>query len=780
MNQARGRDSSANRSPAAGGDDSLNHRQLLALLGLILVLGASLSVLLSGVGGYGVPSYELGDIAHSDILIPRDVLIEDREATEVRKAEARAKALPVYRFNPTLAEEQLLKINHVFTESRKALGLDAEGRTPPKSRQTFRALPSATRAQLLATVETLGLRPPLSDLLGFLVREAFNVDLEARISALAKSSSAGLIVPDGSPLDREKTAFYRFNPLTEKEETVPLGQILTLAQARSRIGELISQDPEIPAKWRPHLRRILQSLTLPNLHFDESLTKARQELDAGNVDHVLRQLKRGKVVFRQGDEVGPDHLVQLDAIRRISPVRSSAPQTIGMAVLISLWLTLFLFLLRFVTPAPWRYLKLAAFCLFTLTVNLLLLKLFWFTGESINHNLVTFLLNDKSNYLFALPFAHGSMLITLLAGEPCALLFAVGFGLLAGQTVTADGYGYFYILAVNLTGILVIRKASQRIGIVGAGFKLGLVAVVAFFLLQIVQQVPLDPLRTGFGAALALISGFVNALFLLFMLPLCERLFQVMTEFSLSELGNLNLPLIREMIRNAPGTYNHSIAVGTLCEGAAKAIGLNPLFLRIASLYHDIGKTNRPAHFIENQHGENPHDALPPRESVMILKEHILDGIRMAAKAKLPPSLVEMIPQHHGTRLMRFFQEKANRQDEQAGREITVEAFRYSGPKPQTKAACILMLADQVEAAARTLDSHAPEKLTELIGKIIADVMEDGQFSESDLTLADLDRIAVSLLETLGSFYHGRIAYPGFDIKGETPTGNGDEPAPLG
>jgi hypothetical protein len=744
----------------------------LALAGLIVVLGAALSVLLSGVGGFGIPPYALGDIARTDILIPRDVLIEDREATEARKAEARARALPVYRFNPAHQEEQLAKIKSFFTASRETPGLAPQGGKPPKGKQTFRSLPAAARTQLLATAKALGLGQPLESLLDFFVREAFNTDLEARIGALIQSAPAALIVPDGSPLSREKTALFKFNPLTEKEEAVPLEQVLTLKQAHSRIAETISRDPEIPASWKPHLRRILQALTQPNLLFDEPLSRARQEREAANVDHVLRRLKQGKVVLRQGDEVGPDHLAQLDAVRRLSAIRASAPQTIGTAVLIALWLTLFLFLLRALTPGSWRYFKLAVLCLFTLTVSLLLLKLSWFTAESLSQNLLTFPLNEKSNFLFALPFAHGSMLITLLSGVPCALLFAVGFALLAGQAVGADAYAFFYILTVNLTGILLIRRTAQRIGIVGAGFKLGLISLAAFFLLQLAQQAPLDPLRAGFGATLALFSGLVNALFLLFMLPLCERLFQVTTEFRLSELGNLNLPLIRDMIKNAPGTYNHSIAVGTLCEGAAKAVGLNPLFLRIASLYHDIGKTVRPAYYIENQHGENPHNALAPLESAALLQAHVLDGVRMALKAKLPPELVEMIPQHHGTRLMRYFQEKANRQAQQEGGEIPPEeAFRYQGPKPQTKAACILMLADQIEAAARTLESHAPERLAELIRKVIADGMEDGQFRESDITLADLDRIAASFLETLSSLYHGRIAYP---ESGRNGTGNGN------
>jgi putative nucleotidyltransferase with HDIG domain len=212
----------------------------------------------------------------------------------------------------------------------------------------------------------------------------------------------------------------------------------------------------------------------------------------------------------------------------------------------------------------------------------------------------------------------------------------------------------------------------------------------------------LDLTRGCFGAALAFLSGPINAIFLAFMLPLSERWLKVTTEIRLSELGNVNLPIIRDLILKAPGTYNHSIAVGTLGEGAAKAIGLNPLFLRVASLYHDIGKTVRPEYFVENQQQFNPHDLIAPQESVNILKGHVVEGVRIATQANLPPSIVDLIPQHHGTRCMRFFYEKAKRSAPPDGKEVNEMEFRYAGPKPQTKAASILMIADSIEAASQS------------------------------------------------------------------------------
>ena len=440
-------------------------------------------------------------------------------------------------------------------------------------------------------------------------------------------------------------------------------------------------------------------------------------------------------------------------------------QTIGMASLIAILLTILALFVRFIASNQWSYLRLVGFFLLTLTANLLLIKASWFVCESVSQSFPASPFNDKMYFFYLLPFAYGSMLITLLAGVRRAQLFTIFLSILAGQSLGTDSYGFFYILITNLTGIIFMRNVFQRIGIIGAGFKLGLSAAVLFFILQATAQTPMDVSSGIFGAALAFLSGLFNSLLLVFMLPLCERIFLVTTEMRLSELGNLNLPLIRDLILKAPGTYNHSIAVGTLCEGAAKAIGLNPLFLRIASLYHDIGKTARPDFFVENQQGAgSPHDRISPQESAHILQDHVTCGISIARKAKLPPTIVDLIPQHHGTKLMQFFYEKAKGQAAESGGNVQEDEFRYCGPKPQTKAAAILMLADGIEAAARTLNDHSQNKLLDLIQKIIADTTEDGQFAECDITLSEINRITYSFLETLSSYYHGRIAYPGFDF----------------
>jgi hypothetical protein len=754
----------------------LSTLQIVVLIGLLISLSLFFSAFLTRQSHFSAPVYQPGDIARTDIIIPMDALIEDEAATQTRRADARALASPVYRFNPSLQDDQVSRLKAAFAQGRALLGLNAAGRqiSGRTRRRSFQTLPTAVKVQLHSTTQGLGIKPPLDDLLVFLVSEGFPSSMEDEMVLLLKDLSSSMIVSDDALFTKEKANIHRLNIVTGKMETIPVSLLSTPATLRNNIARQISQNSQVAAAGRSHVRRILEGLIIPNLTLDESMTRSSQDEDVKNVDHVLRKLKKGKVVLRQGDEVLPDHLVQIEAIRRLSPTDSSLLQTTGMALLTGILLAIFLFFVRSIPTNQWNYLRLVCFLILALTANLLLLKASWFVSESVSQSFLASPFNEKTYFFYLLPFAYGSMLVTLLAGERCAQIFIIFFCILAGQTLGTDSYGFFYILLTNLLGIIFVRNATQRIGLIGAGFKLGLSAALLFLILQTAGKAPLTLINGSFGAALAILSGLFNAIFLVFTLPLCERIFMVTTEIRLSELGNLNVSIIREMMFKTPGTYNHSIAVGTLCEGAAKAIGLNPLFLRIASLYHDIGKTVQPDHFVENQHEVNPHDRIDALESVRILKGHVAEGIRLAKKEYLPPSIVDMIPQHHGTKLIRFFYEKAKGQAEGSGRELPEELFRYSGPKPQTKAAAILMLADGIEAAARTLNDHSQHKLLELIRKIIADTTEDGQFSECDITLSEMNRITYSFLETLASYYHGRIAYPGFDFNQPFPAnGNG-------
>jgi hypothetical protein len=251
------------------------------------------------------------------------------------------------------------------------------------------------------------------------------------------------------------------------------------------------------------------------------------------------------------------------------------------------------------------------------------------------------------------------------------------------------------------------------------------------------------------------------------------NLFGIVTVFQLLELANPSQPLLRRLLTETPGTYHHSIVVGNLAERAAEAIGADALVTRVAAYYHDIGKLANPLGFIENQAGgENVHDRLEPEVSAQILKGHVADGIDLAYRAKLPKSLIAFIPQHHGTAVMSYFYARAREAaaspfgglSTEAGRQaadgVDVRRYRHAGPKPQSREAALIMLADGVEASVRSLSARDEKAMRSMVTRIIEERLADGQFDECDLTLRDVERIKEAFVGQLLGMYHTRIAYP--------------------
>ena len=238
------------------------------------------------------------------------------------------------------------------------------------------------------------------------------------------------------------------------------------------------------------------------------------------------------------------------------------------------------------------------------------------------------------------------------------------------------------------------------------------------------------------------------------------------TDIRLLELTNLNAPILRRLSVEAPGTYHHSLMVGTLAEAAAETIGANSLLARVGAYYHDLGKMLKPEYYVENQSfGINKHEALTPNMSCLIIASHVKDGQEMAKEMRLAPDISDLIPQHHGTRIMTYFYRKALDASNGKNQEIDEVDYRYPGPKPQTKEAAILMLADSVEAASRTLTDPSPAQIQGMIDRLVDAILADNQFDECDITLREICLVKDSFCKVLTGFYHRRLDYPGYDFK---------------
>jgi cyclic-di-AMP phosphodiesterase PgpH len=359
-----------------------------------------------------------------------------------------------------------------------------------------------------------------------------------------------------------------------------------------------------------------------------------------------------------------------------------------------------------------------------------------------------------------------ALILTIAYNPQFALLMSLSLTLATIVSLGGKLADLLVAMGGQATAILVLRAVRTRTRLVEVGATAG-VAYLAMTLateLWTGQTWRLIAFDCGRGLLWGTLAGFLVS----GLLPLVERCFAIVTDVSLVELGDGSHPLLQELVRRAPGTYTHSMTVATLAEPAAEAIGANPLLARVGSYFHDIGKMLKPHYFIENQTGENRHDALEPALSTLIIIGHVKDGVALAEQYRLPRPIIDFIQQHHGTTLVEYFYREALRQQESQGLAPPADGqphpleptFRYPGPKPQTRENGIVMLADAVESSSRALSVPTPGSLRKLVHDLLMKRLLDGQFEESGLTLTELHVIEESLCKGLIALYHSRIKYP--------------------
>ena len=397
-------------------------------------------------------------------------------------------------------------------------------------------------------------------------------------------------------------------------------------------------------------------------------------------------------------------------------------------------------------------------------------------------------LQRREMWMLAVPFGLGPVLASVLLGRTMAVFVSV-FGTLLTLPVFVSVNDDAVFIVTNVTtslvcgfiAIFLTAEVRKRGDLPRAGLFVGLttwVLAVAFHKINILHMwaegAALNYQTLGFQSVVAIGTPIMMTLIIVGGLPWLESLFRITTRVRWLELADLNHPLLRRMTIEAPGTFQHSLAVANLAEGACEAIGANPTMARVCSYFHDIGKLVKPEYFTENmRHDRNPHDDLAPTMSALIIVAHVKEGISLALEYKLNQDIIDTIQQHHGTSMVYYFYKKALDQ-QQAARtdgkiasmhdedlpEVSESSFRYGGPKPQTREAAIVSLADSIESAARSMERVTPQKIEQLITDIIRKRVADGQLDDCDLKFRDLEEIAEAFRHTLSSMMHSRVAYP--------------------
>jgi hypothetical protein len=469
-------------------------------------------------------------------------------------------------------------------------------------------------------------------------------------------------------------------------------------------------------------------------------------------------------VAREGDTITPQMLSQINAIKNYGNTNRQWNRFFGLLFLIS---SLYWVAWKFIEHrGQLTRLTLSAektFSLFgfVVIIQTLIMALSFRITDYIAAQNIKAPLNDPTLWSFAIPFAFTSLLITLLADRRIALFSGLFTAFLSGL-LAPKGLEFTIFAAISsAVAVYGIGQYRSRSSVTTAGALVGVAnALLAVALLAYTQQpfiLNTVLLVIGCGLVGGLITAAVTALFL----PICESMFGILTDVKLLELSNADLPVLGQLALRAPGTNQHSHAVGQLCEDACRAVGANGLLARIGALYHDIGKTAAPEHFVENQMGKNPHDKLKPAQSAKIIISHVTYGIKLGKEIGLPQRIIDFIPQHHGTRTLHFFLRKAQL-DLREGEELEENDFRYPGPKPQFKEAAIMMIADSCEAGARALQEPNAENIRFIVTKIIDAILSDDQLDECDLTLRELTLIREAMIRSLTAIYHSRVEYPGY------------------
>jgi len=692
------------------------------------------------------PELPAGSIAPADVVVHRQVTLPDPESTEEKRRRAALQVLPVYTLDLTAEPRLTAALDRLFAEGRR----EGSGSDAVLAARLAQASGLPVTAAEAAVLRHHGFSEELLATLKEVVARVYRHGVAADRLELLQSSDRGITIRDTAGKERVELDLYRF-----------LDASSGLADA---IEQMLAGEPGISRRQRAVLAAFLGRAVTPNLVMDRGETLARRIKAAEAVEEVSVFLPRGKVLVRRGDEVTPQTARILGALavpRDGSSRLLAIAGTAGISLLLAA--SLFFFVRRQAPSADEARSRFGALVLVAV-LALILLRVTAFIASSVGAATLAGAQGLWEIYLPALPHATAPILGGLMYAMPVAVLLAGIQAVLVSLMLGGEASIAVFAILSGIAGAFASQRLKERNVLARVGLLVAVVNLLCVLSLDLVHGRAMTPTLLLAQLGAASVGAVISASLASFFLPVLETVTGQVTDIRLLELSNPNLPLLKRLANEAPGTFQHSLAMANLAEAAAEAIGANPLLVRVCCYYHDIGKLARPDYFVENQRGENPHDSLSPWMSSLVVSNHVKAGLELARQYRLPEPIREAIVTHHGTKLIRYFYSRAKEQQDPDRGEVQESEFRYPGPRPRTKEMGILLLADVVEAASRTLQQPTPGKIKGMIDQIIANVMEDHQLDDCDLTLKDIDKIGAAFYWVLTNAFHHRIDYPGFDF----------------
>ena len=670
---------------------------------------------------------EEGQVSRMDIKAPRSITFVDEEKTSELREQAAQSVGRVYEEDVNIINNVNRDISNFFTEIRET------------RRKLFLLESSIENIEADESID----EQTAEEESRFTAEQEILAEIIQKYTEISDETIATLITSSDEALQLLEIEANKLTTDIYQQRFTPED----LPKIRERITqELMALD--ISREHRLALANIMEVFIRPNMIFDEAATNEKREEARKKVTPVTHTVRQDEMIVRSGDVVTEDDIKVLEALGLLKPQVNYLSIAGVIIIVLDLVIISSIYLYKYKReiwddPARLGFLELMVLIIliFAKIIDVL---------PPVNYFYLPYLL----------PVAMASILVTVLISTEIALFLTVFISLLVALLFNGDFSVALLGFISGLVGIFSVSRLSQRNDLVRAGFYVSGVQALLVTGIGFINHVDNWWHIVG-NIIVAVANGVMVAIFANGLLPYLEALFGLTSSVKLLELSNPSHHLLSKMVFEAPGTYNHSLIVANLAETAANNIGANSLLARVGSYYHDIGKIKRPYFFTENHMGrENPHDKLSPNLSALIIKSHVKDGVELAREYKLPEQIIDIIKQHHGTNLISYFYQQAL--EENVHDSVEESDFRYDGPKPKSKEAAIIMLADISEAAVRSKNFNKTNqnRIEGLVRELIRGKLIEGQLDESDLTFRELDIIIESFVKVLSGIYHQRIEYP--------------------
>lgn len=726
------------------------------------------------------PDFQLGDIADRNIKAKRDFLVEDAQSTAAKREEAVRQAPLVYDMDDNILPQTEDRLESAFRMMRQHLSENNYPilENPPAASGLAGSDSSAGGLFLLQTTSfdknlflkkndfdsLLGIQTP-AEIYKTLLEKRFGEDVENKVLTILKSIHEQGVVSTKAYQSRNQgdTLVIRKASTGEESLVPPPHAYFELEEAR-KFAMMQAMELGRDVQEMTAISFLVSQLLQHNLTFNFEETDRRKEQAYAAVKPVFLKVKKNEMLVREGQRIGQIELVKL----RVQEQGTQGQH--GFVVFVVLFLfsglcnAVVVHVSRKHIPSFRIEIRDILFLAILLILLLSLGRMGIYAADLVGDNIEGL---PGRSLIFAVPLTAGAMMASIFFGVTVSFVFALLLTLFAGMLFGKDFGLFFYFLIGSMVAAHGVSPCRNRMVPIKAGLMVGCVNAVLILLSSLLLE-QWAFVRVFTSVFLGFCGGIFSGILVTGLTPLVEMFFGYNTDIKLLELATMDQPLLQELMVQAPGTYHHSIIVGNMVEAAAKSIAANSLLAKVAAYYHDIGKIKKSLYFIENQFDcENRHEKLAPSMSSLILIAHVREGVELAKQHRLGKDIVNIISQHHGKSFISFFYKKAVEAREKVKNAkgadlppINMDDYRYPGPKPQTKEAGLVMLADVVEAACRSLSDPTPARIQGMVNRLVNNIFSDGQLDECELTLKDLHSIAKHFNQILATVHHKRIEYP--------------------